>query len=1296
MKKLFMKKFNIYHFLIPIFLIIHIMTGTSLLAVDLSNLEEVLEIYQDSRKTRDLKESGSLNDKEAFMTTLENKVYKSVDRVIIEELSKLPEYDGKRIITHDFRTPGDDGVNVNTDRDVRVLVEVEPDRWAEVPVRKWEDTYYREFARRTGYQSVDTVDTVELRKHAACYRQLPTDKFHIEASRDFSDLDTLKVEGGEDYRIVSTPNVVKAKKGLSTLQDPEGLAYMYQEKADEQYRQARDIQKNLEERVKEGLISNEEIAELNDFKKMHEIEGTVQLKKGVETLDELRASYQDMGYDTGRLSPEMQEAFRIVKNVKGTSDTNINNVRTELKRLGFQDMNDLNQKVSSQVESLKMAKKYQKPRIKVDTSLKTAGKWADIASDIMAIKDSLEKAEQGNHLLFNFEKDDSMTERTAKTVAVAALELAPVPVIDAVERGWQVDEEEKQYLQNMSVSGRTGTWETHPLTSIARVSTKITYRAAKSMTIDPLMAGKTALTEGYQALGDISSNFLADFERSESERLQAEKRKDFEERAGEFGLEMLLGEKEDGRSLDNGVKPGEVLKFYTIRNENWTEDYRIKWELGISPGNLLTISEVRADQTGSEMVKFEMPVIDPGEYILRLRVFDRNSNLQVDYRELPFTISDEIGIGEIRASKGDFGEEALNSQAEDDKSPGHQAEIGDILSFEVNRIGDWNQQYYVEWLLNGQRYKYEKTSDPKIHLLRFTTDELSTGNYKLAVRILDSANKIVDYREYDFRLTGKSSKYSLNDFEIRGRINNYGGEPLNRTIENGKILAFEAEIDHPVFEEEITPLTRLKWQVYDSSGRALPGLIKVEDVVESGIVRNYRFRFRPENLPNGNYYVELEQSVLTKGIKNTERYDFQVYQPITIDRVYVTDDKVKEEDQQYFYIDQAPLFYVYYTLADNNPVDIRLKAAEADGRIIEDITVKRPREGETAPYRIGMGLKKNLFRTNDTVEFSVEISNESGYKETARKRIQFVDYELKIVVPERLRTGENGQFTIKVPPNFKAPYQLDINVGKGLGIGYQPGQLNGTISSIVTGSARKVLLTAKVTDASGASAQGSKEIIAEPRMASPGSPQLNRELTEAVEDGDLYRVKELLEKGASPNSKYDDYNTVLHYHPHDCGYIEDYVQILPLLLEYGGDVNRMGEDGTPLYHITDAASLIYGQSGYSPAKIKEKQQQVIEVVKLLLEYGADVNLKKDNNNSPLWYAADEFNPRLLRILIEAGAVYEQGLLEWIAENKVRGAKAAAGSLSFDPNFNQAEFDETKYFVLDQFAEVERILRELKN
>lgn len=130
---------------------------------------------------RDLKESNDSTAKEAFMKTLENEVYKAADSVVLAELSELPEYNGKRIITHDFRTPGEAALNINTDRDLRVLLELEPNRWTELSVQKWENIYYREFARRTTDLAV-------------------------------ADLDSLKVEGGEDYRIVFTPNVVKAKK----------------------------------------------------------------------------------------------------------------------------------------------------------------------------------------------------------------------------------------------------------------------------------------------------------------------------------------------------------------------------------------------------------------------------------------------------------------------------------------------------------------------------------------------------------------------------------------------------------------------------------------------------------------------------------------------------------------------------------------------------------------------------------------------------------------------------------------------------------------------------------------------------------------------------------------------------------------------------------------------------------------------------------------------------------------------------------------------------------------------------
>lgn len=1275
---------RIINIFIPVILILSaictVQTGLEqeIAAADLSNLETVLEIFKDSRMTRDLKESNNVADKQSFMDTLEREVYHPVDQKVIEELSQLPEYEGKRIITHDFRTPGADGVNVNTDRDVRVLVEVELDRWEEVPTSKWEDTYYREFARRTNYRAgidLDSIDQAELKKHVGRYRQLPTDKFHIEASRDFSDVDTVRVYGSpEHYSLVSTPNIVRAKKGLNSLKDPEGLAYMYREKADEQFREAREIEVDIKKRVEDGIpLSTPERVYVEDLKSMHEIEGTVQLKKGIETLEDLRGSYQKMGYDTGQLSAKMLEAAEVVKGVDGTSKTDIAGVKSKLNKLGFAGLEDLNQKVSSQLESLKIAKKNQKPRSKSpDLSLNTAGKWAGIAGDLLSIKDALARSEQGNHLLFNFEKDDSKAEKTLKALAAAALELSPVPVIDALERGWQVDEEEKEYLKKMNIEGRAGSWETHPLTSLARVSTRITYQTVKSMTIDPLLAGKTAITEGYQAAHDISSNFLADFERSESARLQADRMKDFQERAGEFGLGIILGEKENGRSLENGVKVGEILNFYTSKTDRWTDDYRVRWELELEPGNFVIIKEERSDTVDAENLSFTVPLLEPGNYTIWLRIFDRQTNLQIDYRETKFTVSDEIGFTDIRAAKEDFIGEVLD----------RQAEIGDILAFKVDRIGSWNERYYVEWLVNGQRYKYKKAADPKIHLLRFTTDDLQAGLTNVAVRILDNKNKIIAHRAYNFNLID-SGKIRLNEFSLRGAHDGYDGPKINRPVENGEILAFTAEIKHPVFREEITPITRLIWQVYDSRDNPLTGLGKVMDVVENGENRRYHFRFRADNLPNGDYYVRLQQSIPARGIKNQADYPFKVYQPVRISRVLVTDNKERQEDRQYLFIDQNPFFYVYYDLAENQKVNIRL-TAHKNGSLLENVTVERPRKGEAPPYRIGLALPETIFADGDIVDFAVEINDQNGYRKASHKRVEFVSYQLKIIVPDSLRSGEENLFEIKVPANFQRPFRVEVKVGKGLGVGYHPGELTGTITGIVTGKAQRVAFSARVTDAAGITAEEIKEIMVEPRKASAGTKGLNKQLVDAVKDGDVNKVKELLEKGASPNSAYYDSNTVLHYDYYNMCSIANYLKIVRELLEYGGDPNRLAEYGSPLYYITD---YTYSMSGIDPVKIKRKQQIVTEIVKHFIEYGADVNLKKPGEHSALWMAAVNYNLAVVNILLNQGAVYEMNLLEWLRDNSLDRAKTAAGKMVAGA-YNY----ETEAFVLQQFNEIERILK----
>ena len=49
-----------------------------------------------------------------------------------------------------------------------------------------------------------------------------------------------------------------------------------------------------------------------------------------------------------------------------------------------------------------------------------------------------------------------------KTLALAAVELSPIPVVEALDRGWQVAQEEKDYTQTLMAHGEYGGLEDPP------------------------------------------------------------------------------------------------------------------------------------------------------------------------------------------------------------------------------------------------------------------------------------------------------------------------------------------------------------------------------------------------------------------------------------------------------------------------------------------------------------------------------------------------------------------------------------------------------------------------------------------------------------------------------------------------------------------------------------------------------------------------------------------------------------------------------------------------------------------
>ena len=131
--------------------------------------------------------------------------------------------------------------------------------------------------------------------------------------------------------------------------------------------------------------------------------------------------------------------------------------------------------------------------------------------------------------------------------------------------------------------------------------------------------------------------------------------------------------------------------------------------------------------------------------------------------------------------------------------------------------------------------------------------------------------------------------------------------------------------------------------------------------------------------------------------------------------------------------------------------------------------------------------------------------------------------------------------------------------------------------------------------------------------------KLNNKLYEAAKKGDIEQVKKLLEKGANPNSYYSGaydareyYETpllaVVRYGKDD----EQALEIMKVLINAGADVNARNRSYSTALHYN------YGMDNR---------------LKLLIQSGADVNARNMYGRTPLFGAGEEN----IKLYIKAGA-----------------------------------------------------------
>jgi ankyrin repeat protein len=151
---------------------------------------------------------------------------------------------------------------------------------------------------------------------------------------------------------------------------------------------------------------------------------------------------------------------------------------------------------------------------------------------------------------------------------------------------------------------------------------------------------------------------------------------------------------------------------------------------------------------------------------------------------------------------------------------------------------------------------------------------------------------------------------------------------------------------------------------------------------------------------------------------------------------------------------------------------------------------------------------------------------------------------------------------------------------------------------------------------------------------------LDRQLMEAVQEGNAVKAKTLIAKGASAKAKDEAGNTALHFATRK--------DIAGMLISAGASVNARNDDFemTPLFNVTaEAAALLIEKGADVNARARKGMTPLAWAVywdqkdkaEMLIAKGANVNAKDDDGKTALHIAANWGKVDIAALLIAKGA-----------------------------------------------------------
>jgi hypothetical protein len=280
------------------------------------NQKKLLQIMRDEQLTRTIKDHGPPWLKKIYNDS-KQKIYDRHDSMLKSEVARKYHIKESDLYVDDFRTPGSDPNNVNTDRDYRLMRKMKASDGTvygiEISTSNWKSMSESIFSTITKKPAGSITDY----EWANAHKQTPTDRFHAEASVDFSD---QVFENGRWTQ--GKCNIQRVLDGKTMLIDPKGLGKMYENKV---------------------------AHETNPSEKF------AQAKKGVTTFKKVRVQYSKKGLPLDKMPREFLEAMHIVEkaptNVTATPEV-INEINQKLNNLGYNGIEGVIQEVSNSLGKL--------------------------------------------------------------------------------------------------------------------------------------------------------------------------------------------------------------------------------------------------------------------------------------------------------------------------------------------------------------------------------------------------------------------------------------------------------------------------------------------------------------------------------------------------------------------------------------------------------------------------------------------------------------------------------------------------------------------------------------------------------------------------------------------------------------------------------------------------------------------------------------------------------------------------------------------------------------------------------